>query len=152
MDVSEEKWMATCAECGAVWAGQQNCQAVYEGFLAQEFTDSGYGEVHFLTVCVFMLQHGRYSDQALAWVVPAMRAYLAGEKTTEQLRRESQAALGQGQRHWRVRRAAAAPPARAVAWDYTLAEVAAAAHDAESYRAAITTWAQRTVSQWEATT
>ena len=38
----------------------------------------------------------------------------------------------------------------AVAWDFTLADVAAQVHDAASYRAAVTAWAARAVAQWPA--
>ncbi len=141
--------MTTCAECGAVWLDERTCQAVYDECLVLEFTDPGYGAVHFLTVATFMLQHGRYSDEALAWVVPAMRAYLAGETNAERLRRDSRVELGQGQRQWSVVRKPGAPPQRAVAWDHTLVEVGAQAHDAASYCAAITAWAARAVAQWE---
>ena len=143
--------MTICGECGAVWADDRTCQAVYDENLMLEFTDPEYGSVHFLTVSTFMLQHGRYSEEALGWVVPTMRAYLAGEMTTERIRRDSRAALGQGQRTWRVMRKPGAPPQREVQWDVTLADVAAQAHDVASYRAAITAWAARAVAQWEAT-
>ncbi len=138
----------TCAECGAVWADEQTCQAVFDAFLIQDFTDPGYGAVHFLTVSTFMLQHGRYSDEALAWVVPTMRAYLAGDTDVARIRQASGPRLAQGQRTWKVVRAPTAPRQHAVAWDITLADVAAQVHDAASYRAAITAWAARVVAQW----
>lgn len=140
----------TCAECGAVWADDQTCQAVFDEFLIRDFTDPGYGAVHFLTVSTFMLQHGRYSAAGLAWVVPTMRAYLAGDTNVERIRRAAGPALGQGQRTWKVMRAPTDPPQRAVAWDLTLPAVAAQVHDAASYRAAITAWAARAVAQWAA--
>jgi len=105
----------TCSECGAVWVDEQNCQVVFDGFLVLDFTDPGYGAVHFLTVSTFMLQHGRYSKAAQAWVIPIMQACLAGETTAERIRRDVRAALGQGQRQWRVMRGKDAPPQRAVA-------------------------------------
>lgn len=138
----------TCAECGAVWAGDQTCQAVFDEYLSLEFTDPGYGAVHFLTVSTFMLQHGRYSAAGRGWVVPALRAYLAGATDTERLRRDAGAALGSGQRTWKIMRAPTDPPPPAVAWDHTLAEVAAQAHAAASYRAAVTAGAARAVAQW----
>ena len=142
--------MATCAECGAVWEAGRDCQGVFDEFLMLEFTDPEYGAVHFLTVATFMLQHGRYSSEALEWVVPTMRAYLAGETSVERIRREARATVSSGTRKWRVMRAPDAPPQRHVAWELTLADVAAQTHDAASYRAAITAWAARAVAQWTA--
>ena len=137
----------TCAECGAVWPDDRTCETVYQECLVLEFSDPGYGAVHFLTVATFMLQHGRYSAAALAWVVPALRAYLAGETDVAGLRRSARA-LTHGTRAWKVARQSGEPPQRPVAWDHTLAEVAPHTVSAEAYGAAVTAWAARAVQQW----
>jgi hypothetical protein len=66
----------TCSECGAVLQDESSCQEIFDSFLALEFEDPAYGEVHFLTVACFMIQHQRYSDEALAWIAQSLRAYL----------------------------------------------------------------------------
>jgi hypothetical protein len=58
---------ARCAECGAVLPEGETCQTIFESFMALEFSDLAYGEVHFLTVACYMIQHGRYGDEVLAW-------------------------------------------------------------------------------------
>lgn len=58
----------TCPECGATWLEDSTCQSVFDEFLVLEYSDPAYGEVHFLTVVCFMIQHGRYSDEALVWI------------------------------------------------------------------------------------
>ena len=142
--------MTRCAECGAVWADDRTCETVYQAFLALEFSDPGYGAVHFLTVATFMLQHGRYSEAALDWVVPAMRAYLAGETDVPELRRGARS-LTQGVRDWKVTRQPGEFRQRAVAWDHILADVAPHAASAAAYCAAVTLWASRALEQWTET-
>jgi hypothetical protein len=141
----------TCPECGAVWpTDEANCETTFGEYLALDFYNPDYGAVHFLNVSTFMLQHGRYSEAGLAWVVPTMRAYLAGEIDAARIRQQSGAGLQQGQRQWKVTRRPTDPPQRRVAWSMTLADVAAQVTDAASYRAAMTAWAQAAVADWEA--
>jgi hypothetical protein len=49
-----KKDIMDCPECGAP---ETLCQTRFDEFLALEFTDSGYGAVHHLTVTAYMLQH-----------------------------------------------------------------------------------------------
>lgn len=55
-------------KCSAVLNETNNCQVIFDSFLVLELTDPGYGEVHMLTVACFLIQHGRLSDEGLAWI------------------------------------------------------------------------------------
>src|SRR5690349_20896050 len=106
----------SCPECGAVWPSiDENCETTFSVYLVHDYTDPEYGGVHFLTVSTFMLQHGRYSDAGLAWIVPTMRAYLAGDTDAPGIRRQAGPTLQQGERQWKVTRRPSDPPQRRVA-------------------------------------
>jgi hypothetical protein len=136
-----------CAECGADLPADTTCEWIFGAFLEKDYVDPGYGAVHFLTVSVFMIQHGRYSDKALAWIQPLMRDFLSEKLTQEQIRRLARPTTDQTNRAWKVTRPADAPAAPRPAWSMTIADVAARAKDAESYRAAVKEWARRTLEQ-----
>jgi hypothetical protein len=141
-----------CPECGGSFYEGRSCQAIFDEFLTWEFEDAGYGAVHFLTVAVFMTQHGRYTEAAQAWITAQLRARLVDGEPVESIRRRAQRTTPQDERTWKVIRAAGAPPAKRRAWAMTIADVARA-HDATlnaaDYRAAITEWARKTLRQLE---
>jgi hypothetical protein len=139
----------TCPACGAGLPSGTTCDELFGRFLEKDYVDPGYGAVHFLTVGVFMIQHGRYSDEALAWIQPLIRDFLDGKATQEQIRRASQRQVDQSRRAWKVTRRPGAPPAPRLAWTMTIADVARQARDAASYQTAIKAWARATLSQLE---
>jgi hypothetical protein len=136
-----------CPECGAILNENESCQSIFDEFLVLEYTDPAYGAVHFLTVACFMVQHGRYSDEALAWIEGQLRAYLDEGVPAGHIRRQAAKETNQGKRTWKVIRPADAPPLPKVAWSMTIADVAAQYQDAESYRALVTDWARRTLQE-----
>ena len=136
----------TCAEYGAVFDEVDTCQSIFDSLLVLEFTDPGYGEVHFLTVACFMIQHGRYSDEALVWIQKILRAYLDGGLTTEQLRRQAGLDASNRTRACKVMHLADAPPPK-TAWSITIVDVAAGYQDAQSYCALVKEWARKTLEE-----
>lgn len=84
----------TCTKCGAVHIGEKTCESIFGEFMALEFTDHGYGRVHFLTVACYMVQQEGYSDELYIWVQTALRRYLEVGHTTEMFRQD--AAQGPG--------------------------------------------------------
>jgi Family of unknown function (DUF5946) len=138
-----------CPECGAILLNKTSCQAIFESFLALEFTDPQYGRVHFLTVTCFMVQHGRYSDEALAWIEPHLRTVLEGEVTSRQIVQKMNRVLGQGHRSWKVNRRPGEPPLLKIPWSMTIADVAVNHHDAHSYCARVEQWAYATLHEMQ---
>jgi hypothetical protein len=134
-----------CPECGAILNEGSSCRTIFDSFLVLEFTKPAYGEVHMLTVACFMIQHRRYSDEALNWIEEKLRANLEGGIPAEQIRRQASKETGQGKRTWKVTRRSGDSPLQKIAWSMTIADVASKYHDAESYRDCINQWARTTL-------
>lgn len=144
---------AACAECGAKLSAGESCQALFEAFLALEFSDPAFGAVHFLTVACFMIQHGRYSDAALAWIERALCAHLEEGAAVEEIRRQAAQDARQDARTWKVPRQAGEPALPRRAWSMSIAEVAAqflgasGPADPARYCALVEQWARATLAE-----
>ncbi len=80
--------MNTCVKCGAVLSQKNTCESIFNEFMALEFTDPSYGQVHFLTVASYMVQHEGYSDEMYVWVQTALRRHLEEGYPTELIRQD----------------------------------------------------------------
>jgi hypothetical protein len=138
-----------CPECGAVLDEDSSCQTIFDALLVLEFTNPEYDEVHMLTVACFMIQHGRYSDEALAWIERTLRAYLEGGAPPEYIHRQAAEETSPGRRTWKVNRQASAPPLPKIAWSMTIADVAVKYEDASSYRDLVKQWAGITLNEMQ---
>ncbi len=136
-----------CPECGGAPLDGKTCQEIFDAFLVLEFTDPGYGEVHFLTVACFMIQHGRYSDEGLAWIHGMMTRYFEEGLTHEQLRRLAAQNTGTRRRTWKVKRRPDAPEQARIDWSMRIGDVDARYLDAASYRELIRQWARVTLDE-----
>ncbi len=136
-----------CPECGAEVPEDGACQALFESCLALDYTDPGYGAVHALTVACYMIQHRRYSDEALVWIQEKIRKYLDAGLTNEQFRALATKEMDGQKRTWNVTRRKGSAPLPRIAWKITIADVAAHSQDAESYRHWVKEWARTTVDQ-----
>jgi hypothetical protein len=139
-----------CSVCGAVLPSGSTCQSTFDEVLNLEFTDPAYGQVHYLTVTCFMLQHERYSDEALIWTQATLKAYFDEELTGSQIRQRAARTANRANRTWKVTRRADAPPLPKVAWSMTIADVVQSTHDPEKYCEQIRCWARATLTQMEA--
>jgi hypothetical protein len=139
----------TCPECGAVLIENQTCEMVFNEFLSLEFTDPEYGQVHLLTVACYMIQHGRYTDEALLWIAKQLRDYLEKSLPAEQIRRQAAIEADQSQRTWQITRGLGDPPQAYIPWSMTIIDVAAQYRDPDSYRQLVEEWARRTLSEMQ---
>jgi hypothetical protein len=139
----------TCPECGAVYQEGDSCQAIFDSFLVLEFSDPAYGEVHFLTVACYMVQHGRYSDEGLGWIEKTLRAHLEQGIPVEHIRQQAGKETQQGTRTWKVTRQAGDTPLSRIDWSMTIADVTKNYMDAESYCTLIRKWAGITVKEMQ---
>lgn len=142
--------MEPCPDCGARLGMSETCQSIFDSFLALEFSDPAYGEVHFLTVACFMIQHHRYSDAALAWIRGMLHAYLADNLPPSEIRRFATSQTNNAMRSWKVLRSSSDRPLPKIAWRVTIADVAEQAGDADSYRKAVRLWGESTLKQMDA--
>jgi len=136
-----------CAVCGAILPEGDTCQALFEKLLSLEYTDPAYGQVHFLTVACFMIQHEQYSDEALVWIRSVLQTYLQNPLTSQQFRRIVAQGMDGTERSWKVVRQEVAPALPKVSWSMTIADVASHLTDAETYCEYVRRWAETTVRQ-----
>jgi hypothetical protein len=136
-----------CEECGAVLPEGNTCQSIFEQFLRLEYSDPAYYKAHFPMVTTFMIQHGRYSDEALAWARSNLCAYLAGNLTVAQIRQHARKDTSSTTRTWKVTRQPGARPLPPVAWSMTIADVARQYENAESYIRLVRQWADMTCKE-----
>ena len=135
----------TCPGCGAALDGESTCQSIYDAFLALEFSDPAYGAVHMLTVACFMIQHRRYSDEALVWIEKQLRDHLERSVPVNEIRRQAGEETEKGKRAWKVTRRPDDRPLPKIAWSMTVADVALKYRDAETYCDLVRRWASATV-------
>jgi hypothetical protein len=134
-----------CPECGAVFNEDGNCQAIFDSMLVLEFSDPGYGAVHFLTVACFMIQHGRYSDEGFTWIEQKLRANLEEGITADEIRRQAGKDADQSKRNWKVTRQPGARPLPKIAWSITIADAVAHKQDSQIYCEWVKKWAGATL-------
>ncbi len=138
-----------CPECGAVLPAGSTCQTIFDELQMLEFSDPAYFRVHFLSVACFMIQHGRYSDEALAWIQEKIHIYLDRQLTNQQLRQLIANETSNATHLWKVTRQPDAPPLPKVAWTMTIIDVAQNMRDAESYCEQVKQWAYTTLQQMD---
>lgn len=138
---------ANCPDCGALLEEGTDCQSIFDTFLVLEFSDPGYGEVHMLSVACFMIQHGRYSDEALVWIEQKLRAHLKEGLAPETIRRQASHQVSQSTRNWKVTRQPGTKPLPKITWSMTIADIASQYQDASSYRDLVTQWARTTLRE-----
>ena len=139
-----------CPECGAVLSAGSTCHTIFEECLSLEYTNLAYGQVHLLTVACFMIQHGRYSDEALTGMQPLLRAALDEQLSAQHLRERAAKGMSDATRSWKVIRQPDAPPLPKVAWSVTIADVAQSMQDPQKYCEQVKQWARVTLQQMPA--
>jgi hypothetical protein len=143
---------ARCISCGAVQIDGMDCQAIHEHLTGYDFTPANAvpHAIHFLQVTCFMIQHERYSDEALHWAQAMLRAHLDAGMSPRELRRFVNSRL-QGSdsstRSWRFNRALDARPLPTIAWEITVADVYQQMGSEAPYAAMVTRWARATLLQ-----
>jgi len=137
----------SCLECGAILPEGSDCQAIFESLLNLEYSNPEFWEVHFLMVTSFMVQHGRYSDEAMAWAVSMLRAHLEQGVTTAQIREIARRGTSSGTRTWKVTRRPDEPPLPRMAWSMTIADVARGYQEGGDYCELVEQWARVTFGE-----
>lgn len=134
-----------CAQCGATLPEGRTCQTIHEEILGFEYNNAIPHSIHFMHVTSFLIQHQRYSDEALAWAQSMLRAHLDEHMTEQQLHQLLTKGTKDPSRKWKYPRAADAPQLPKVAWSVTIADVARNMQDAEEYCQRVKQWARATV-------
>lgn len=146
---------ARCALCGAAQIDGMDCQAIHEYLTGYDFTPDNAvpHAIHFLQVTCFMVQHERYSDEALGWAQTMLQAHLDAGMSTRDLRKFVTGRVqgsGSSTRTWRFNRASDARPLPKIAWEITIADVARQMGREATYAEMVTRCAHATLQQMSA--
>lgn len=140
----------SCLKCGAILPKESTCQTIHDELLVFESFNAVPHSIHFMHVTCFIIQHERYSNEALVWAQSLLRLHL-DERLTEQqllhhLRTEGKSPALRT-RTWKFNRSADAPPLPKVAWSVTLLDVIQQLQSAEMYSERVKQWARETLQQ-----
>jgi hypothetical protein len=133
-----------CPECGGIYKNSRSCQQIFDEFLVKEFTDPEFGEVHFMTVACFMIQHRRYSDRALAWIDSKLEEYLEKGLSSDEIRIQANREVSQENRKWKILRGPHDRRLPEIEWSKRISDVVFSDNDPASYRNEITNWVRST--------
>ncbi|EFH89284.1 hypothetical protein Krac_10831 [Ktedonobacter racemifer DSM 44963] len=137
-----------CLQCGAVLLEESTCQTIHEELLSFEALNAVAHSIHFLHVTCFLIQHERYSDEALVWAQSMLQVHLDANLTEQQLLRSLRSDRKQQASHprtWKFNRSADARPLPKIAWPLTIVDVAQYLHNAQMYSERVKQWAQAVV-------
>jgi hypothetical protein len=137
-----------CTECGAENTDERTCETRYHACLVKEFTESGYGIVHHLTVAAYMLQHSsKLSLQAWLETRMLLREFLVENKLPAEIRKQNKDNLDSGRRNWKITAKDGIAKITRTEWTKTILNVSL--KNAEAYCADVTLWAQAALKDSE---
>jgi hypothetical protein len=118
-----------CPECGAQHFNGTTCQDDFYQMLFWEAEDSRLGEVHYLMVLCYHLQHpSLYAPEGLTYALGLLTDFVERGLSPAQVHQRSRAALDSGTRKWKVTATASSKGAYdcPIDWTMTAADVVAA--------------------------
>ena len=134
-----------CPECGAP---DNVCQTRFDEFLVLEFTDPGYGAVHNLTVCTFMVQHSsRMSKEGWMYERQLLREFVVEKKSPSLIRQQVRKSVDSGKRTFTFKSKTGVPVIIKSTWTKTILDVRV--ESAEIYCADINAWAKAALEDAE---
>jgi len=134
-----------CPECGAVEA---LCKTRFDEFLVLEFSDTGYGLVHNLTVTTYMLQHSsRLTREGWLHERELLREFLVENKPPRFIRRQNKDLVDSGKRKFKITSRDGTAVIDKTAWTRTILDVRT--ENAEVYREDVTAWARAVLEDVE---
>jgi hypothetical protein len=134
-----------CPECGAP---DNLCQTRFDEFLALEFTDSGYGAVHNLTVATFMVQHSsRMSREGWLYERDLLREFILEKKSPSLICQQVKDSVDSGKRKFNFKSKDGMPVINKSTWHKTILDVRA--ENANVYCEDIQAWAKSVQAEVE---
>ena len=126
-----------CPECSAV---DNLCRSRFDEFLALEFSDMGYGEVHNLTVATYMLQHSsKLSLEGWLYERDLLREFIVEKKSPSLVRQQVKDSVDSGKRTFKFKSKDGKPVISKTSWTKTILDVRW--ENAEVYCADVNSWA-----------
>lgn len=136
-----------CPECGALWSGDQTCQACFYQMLYWENERPVDGaQVHHLMVLCYHIQHpSLYSPEGLEAAIHLLVDFLEGGVTPLQARQRNRWRVDSGRRDWKIKGGTAGPASYAtpMRWEMTAVDVVQAG--VEKYCEQVRLWARATL-------
>lgn len=137
-----------CPECGALCPAERTCQSIFDECMVLEYAHpTAFGKVHMLSVACFMIQHGRYSDEALTWIEQQLREHLEHGVPVQHIRQKAARQTQQRGRTWKVTRPKGAAALPHVAWSMTIVDIVPALQDPDRYCQEVERWARNTLQE-----
>ncbi len=134
-----------CPECGA---SDNWCQQRFDEFLVLEFTDPGYGAVHNLTVCTFMVQHSsRMSKEGWLYERDLLREFVVEKKSPDLIRQQIKNSVDSGKRTFQFKSKDGVPVINKTTWTRTILDVRV--ENPEVYCEDINAWARSVLEEVE---
>lgn len=134
-----------CPECGAP---EGACEAHYNECLVKEFTDTGYGAVHHLTVATYMLQHSsKLTKEGWLFERGLLREFLIEKKPPAFIRKQNRDVVDSGKRQFKIKAKDGLPKIGKTAWNVTILSVRM--DDAGIYCNDVNAWAQSALAEAE---
>lgn len=135
-----------CKECGAPG---NDCEMHFNECLAKEFEDPRYGRVHNLTVSTYMLQHSsKLTREGWLYERDLLREFLMGDKSPEDIRKERQAEVDDGNRKFKITSRTGQPVIPQARWAKTVMDVRL--ENPAEYGEDVVAWASATLADAEA--
>ena len=127
-----------CPECGAP---DLLCKTRFDEFLVLEFTDTGYGAVHHLTVTAYMLQHSSQLTRE-GWLHERelLREFLIENMPPSFIRQQNKDLVDSGKRTFKIKSRDGQRVIHKSAWTRTILDVHT--ENAETYCADVAAWAR----------
>jgi hypothetical protein len=137
-----------CTECGAP---DNLCRSRFDEFLALEFSDMGYGEVHNLTVVTYMIQHSsKLSPEGWMYERDLLREFIVEKKSPSLIRQQVKDSIDSGKRTFKFKSKDGKPVISKTSWTKTILDVRS--ENAEAYCADVNAWAQSVLEEAETIT
>ena len=137
-----------CPECGAT---DNLCKSRFDEFLALEFSDMSYGEVHNLTVATYMIQHSnKMSLEGWMYERDLLREFIVEKKSPSLIRQQVKDSIDSGKRTFKFKSKDGKPVISKTSWTKTILDVRS--ENAEVYCADVNAWAQSVLEEAETIT
>jgi hypothetical protein len=135
--------MTACPECGA-----PACAARFDELLLLEFSDTGYGAVHHLTVPAYMLQHSsKLTSEGWLHMRELLKEFPVENKPPAFIRKQNKDFVDSGKRKFKFIAKAGLPIISKTTWAKTILDVRT--DSAETYCADVTEWARSVLDDAE---
>lgn len=135
-----------CPECGAT---DSLCRSRFDEFLALEFSDMSYGEVHNLTVATYMIQHSsKLSLEGWLYERDLLREFIVEKKSPSLIRQQVKDNVDSGKRTFKFKSKDGKPIISKTSWTKTILDVRV--ENAEVYCADVSAWARVVLGEAEA--